>query len=365
MESTSQPMHFSEGDSGDVIAQAPFDGSSGSVNVGVEPQAIVDLSDETGVKNANDKRQRQRTSKVWNDFASVEVGGVKKSQCKWCKRLFAVSSSSSTSTLGRHLVACVKYVESNKKQKTLSLDPGGIGSEVCALSNFTFNESKIRELAAHMVLFHEYPFNMMEHELFNKFMRACTPHWKKISRASVRNECFNTYNSEKKRLKTLLSGVDKVNITTDLWTSAQRISYMVVTCHFVDSDWFLQKRVLNFFNVPPPHSGVIIADALRKSFVEWGIEDKIFSITADNAKPNDVAIRILKDEFELRGVLPIKGQLFHVRCCAHVTNLLVQAGLAEILVITDLVRQGVKYLVASEGRFREFSAIAKRLHLPS
>ncbi|GLT53071.1 hypothetical protein SLA2020_263670 [Shorea laevis] len=140
---------------------------------------------------------------------------------------------------------------------------------------------------------------------------------------------------------------------------------MVVTCHFVDSDWFLQKRILNFCYVPPPHSGVVISDALRKSFVEWGIEDKIFTITADNARPNNVAIRILKDEFELRGVLPIKGQLFHVRCCAHVTNLLVQVGIAEISVIIDLVRQGIKYLVASEGRFREFSAIAKQLHLPS
>jgi hypothetical protein len=48
--------------------------------------------------------------------------------------------------------------------------------------------------------------------------------------------------------------------------------------HFVDSDWFLQKRILKFFNVPPPHFSVVIADALRKSFVEWGIEDKIFTI---------------------------------------------------------------------------------------
>jgi len=91
--------------------------------------------------------------------------------------LFAVSKSSSTSTLGKHLGACVKYVKfnSNKKQKTLTFDPremGGVGS----LSNFTFNEKNVRKLAAYMVLFHEYPFNMMEHELFNKFIRACTPH---------------------------------------------------------------------------------------------------------------------------------------------------------------------------------------------
>ena len=54
---------------------------------------------------------------------------------------------------------------------------------------------------------------------------------------------------EKKKLKTHLSGVDRVNITTDMCTSFQRVSYMVATCHFVDSNWLLQKMILNFCNV--------------------------------------------------------------------------------------------------------------------
>jgi hypothetical protein len=57
-------------------------------------------TDEDLGKNAYEKKQRWKTSPVWNDFVIVEVGSVKKSQCKWCKRLFAIFSSSSTSTLG-------------------------------------------------------------------------------------------------------------------------------------------------------------------------------------------------------------------------------------------------------------------------
>jgi hypothetical protein len=74
---------------------------------------------------------------------------------------------------------------STKKQKTLSFEPScecsdydGFGS----LTTFSYKESRVRELAAHMVLLHKYHFNMMEHELFNKFMKACTPHWKKINK---------------------------------------------------------------------------------------------------------------------------------------------------------------------------------------
>jgi hypothetical protein len=53
-----------------------------------------------------------------------------------------------------------------------------------------------------------------------------------------------------------------------------------------------------------------------------------------------------------------------MRCCAHVTNLLVQARLVEIGDIIDSVREGIKYIVSFEGWLRKFSDIAKRLQLP-
>ena len=139
---------------------------------------------------------------------------------------------------------------------------------------------------------------------------------------------------------------------------------MMVTCHFVDSNWLLQKRILNFFNVLPLHSGVVIAGALRETFNGWGIMRKVFTITVDNASANGSAIEILRDDFRLRGIfLPVGGLLFHVRCCAHITNLLVQARLSKIGDIIDSVRQGIKYIVASKRRLKVFSEIAKGLYL--
>jgi hypothetical protein len=246
----------------------------------------------------------------------------------------------------------------------LSVESNASG-DVGIISNFQFDESKVRELLAHMILYHEYPFRMVEHVLFNKFMKACTPHWKKNFRATAKSLCFATYDFEKKKLKALLNRVPKVNITTDMWTSCQKISYMVVTCHFIDSDWRLNRRVLNFCNIPPPHFGLLIADALHKCFRDWGIESKICSITVDNAKENDVALRHLRDVFNMRKSLVVGGKLFHVRCCAHITNLMVQDSLGEIGDIVDCVRDGIKFLVASEGRLKQFTEIAKNLHLSS
>jgi hypothetical protein len=65
---------------------------------------------------------------------------------------------------------------------------------------------------------------------------------------------------------------------------------MMVTCHFIDFNWVLQKRVPSFYNIPSPYSGVVIANALRGYFEDWGILDKVFSITLDNISTNTAVI---------------------------------------------------------------------------
>ncbi|CAN1829618.1 Zinc finger BED domain-containing protein RICESLEEPER 2 [Linum perenne] len=113
------------------------------------------------------------------------------------------------------------------------------------------------------------------------------------------------------------------------------MQYMVVTGHFIDKNWKLQKRILNFCGVPPPHTGIVLADALQKCLVAWDVESKIWSITLDNASNNDVAVRHLKSMLTYTRRLPLDGDLFH----------------------------SVKHIAASEGRISMFRDIAKQLRL--
>ncbi|KAG8655564.1 hypothetical protein MANES_04G059444v8 [Manihot esculenta] len=196
-------------------------------------------------------------------------------------------------------------------------------------------------------------------------MKTATPYYQKVSRATARKDYFSAYEIEKMKVKVLLKDTDKVSVTIDLWKSKQQISYMVVTAHFVNSEWKLQKCTLNFCDIPSPHTGVVICDVLQKCLVKWGIEDKVWTISVDNASYNDVAIRMLKDNLVYNNSLALYGKLFHVRCCAHILNLLVQDGLSEIVDIIKNVRESVKYLVASESCRLIFSEIAKQLKLPS
>ena len=155
-------------------------------------------------------------------------------------------------------------------QKELTINTSFSESEMVAkVQNFKYDQFKIREVLSHMIMVHELPFSFVEYEVFNLLMKTATPHYQSVSRATVRKDCFVAYEVEKKKVSTLLKSTNKVSVTTDIWKSInQKVSYMVVTSHFIDSNWKLQKRVLNFCDIPPPHSGVAICDALRKCLVD-------------------------------------------------------------------------------------------------
>ncbi|GJU68262.1 zinc finger BED domain-containing protein RICESLEEPER 2-like protein [Tanacetum coccineum] len=212
-----------------------------------------------------------------------------------------------------------------------------------------------------MIMVHELPFNFVEYDLFNLLMKEANPAFNKISRASTRQDCISSYEIGRKRIQKLLNSVNRVSVTTDMWTSNQNIHYMVVTCHFVDSDFKLNKCILSFVDVPPPYSGIGIYDCLFKCLKEWNIEAKVATLTVDNAKTNDVVAKKLRENLNLQGKLAIGGKLFHVRCCAHILNLLVQDGLSEIGKIIHNVRESVKHVGASPGRLHVFSELSKQL----
>ena len=182
----------------------------------------------------------------------------------------------------------------------------------------------------------------------------------------MRSDCLAIYNAEKNRLKALLKTVNKISLTTDMWKSChQVVEYMVVTGHFIDVDpeWKLQKRVLSFVKVPTPRQGIDVADAIFKCLKTWEIEEKVFSVSVANASYNDSCLKNLKENLSLSTKLVLNGDLFHVRCCAHILNLLVQDGLGKIKDIIQNVRESVKYINHNDARLKAFSDVVEQKHL--
>ncbi|KAL2517937.1 BED-type domain-containing protein [Abeliophyllum distichum] len=105
-----------------------------------------------------------------------------------------------------------------------------------------------------------------------------------------------------------------------------------------------------------PPSRRTLGETIGKMIVsclnEWGI-DKIFTITVDNATSNDTAISYLRRKVVGWGNdgCPLDGRYLHLRCCAHIINLIVCDGLREAHDSIVGIRNAVKYVKSSPARW--------------
>lgn len=96
----------------------------------------------------------------------------------------------------------------------------------------------------------------------------------------------------------VLKTVRNISLTTDLWKSKnQKIEYMVITGHWIDSNWKMNNCVLSFANIPPPHCGPQISDTVIKCARAWGLENKVYTVSIDNVSVNDATIKYMKEYF--------------------------------------------------------------------
>jgi len=79
--------------------------------------------------------------------------------------------------------------------------------------------------------------------------------------------------------------------------------------------------------------------------VDFCIEEQnivgIFTLMVDNASSNDVAISYLKETTNRWKGTVLGNEFVHVRCCAHILNLIVTDGLKHHNKSIDRVRHAV------------------------
>ncbi|GJY95713.1 zinc finger BED domain-containing protein RICESLEEPER 2 [Tanacetum coccineum] len=108
----------------------------------------------------------------------------------------------------------------------------------------------------------------------------------------------------------------------------------------------MMKWVIAFEDFLVPHTDGALFRMLKRVFADYYLEDKILSITLDNASNNTKAIGKLRLRYEP----PMEGVFYHSRCVAHIINLVVQSSLAmaSINAIKESFKQMLKDIFKSE-----------------
>ncbi|XP_050147522.1 zinc finger BED domain-containing protein RICESLEEPER 2-like [Malus sylvestris] len=322
------------------------------------PNEVAGEIEEPGGDDGEGNNSRLR-SLVWQHYTRTLVDGVMKAICNYCSKKLGGNTGNGTSHLRHHVTICPRRRQKKLKQ-TLTQKVGDGKVEL-----YTFDQESARRALAQMIILHEYPLSMVEHVGFRNFMSVVQPLFKVVSRNTIKSDILKIYDYERlKTMQLLDENKSRIAITTDMWTASnQNKGFMVITSHFIDDSWTLQSRIIRFIYVPCPHTAETLSDVLMECLLDWNLDRKLSTLTVDNCTTNDKMIDLILEKLSGSSLL-LGGGYFHMRCCAHILNLIVKDGLEVIGGGIEKIRESVVYWTATQKREEKFEEAARQLKLP-
>lgn len=174
-----------------------------------------------------------------------------------------------------------------------------------------------------------------------KFLNPSVELWSGEKFQRVLHEVFRSMQETVRLIMEQVSS--KVSITLDFWTSYEQISYMSVTCQWIDENWSFQKLLLDISHIPSPCGGPEIYYVLLKVIRMYNLETKILSITHDNT-PNALhACHTLKGDMDSQKL----AAFCYIPCAAHSLNSIINDGLRTTKSVILKIREFVLELNSS------------------
>ena len=150
-------------------------------------------------------------------------------------------------------------------------------------------------------------------------------------------------------IKEKLGQAQEVALAVDDWSGLTQDGFTGVTAHWLEGVE-IRSVTIAFRFAPRPHSAEKMSDFLVKVVEDFGLVSRIVSVTTDNATMMVSAIDKLKQKLRLKGATQ---DIEHIRCAAHIINLVVQEGAKKISMLRSKVRMVVsKILYQGNARTR-------------
>ena len=235
-------------------------------------------------KTGKRKREKKQTSPVWNVFellktkdangveVDVVINGKRRAKCKWCGEIKNYDSATGNGNLLRHISKCYRENTLDIGQMLLGKDKDSLKLKSSKLNPDIFREKLVRA-----IVMHNLPLSFVDYIGIKDLFAYVSEELNLISRNTVRADIVNMHSRETNKLSMLLKEAPgRICLTSDLWSSITTDGYISLTAHFVDKNWILQKRLLNFSEMPPPHNGISLSEKVYSMVASWGIEGKLW-----------------------------------------------------------------------------------------
>jgi Protein of unknown function (DUF 659) len=266
--------------------------------------------------NVNDQVEtRPTTSDVWN------IVDKQKRECPSCGKIFGskTGTSSIRSHLQNHGLLLVKEqtnLDNNSKNK--------------------YSRSEKMQAVIEWIVLDIQPFKVVEGDSFRKMVSRFDPVYQIPTRNTIKKFIKKSFDRRRNKIKEYISKniPGKVSITTDIWSSIKNEGFLGITIHFIDKNWVLKHFTLDLFRFKGSHTGQSIANEIYKIIEEFGLQNRVISMTTDNASNMTACAKALENKFD--------HTFIHYRCVAHILNLIVTAGLNVINTPIKKLRKLIK-----------------------
>ena len=248
-------------------------------------------------------KRRKKTSGVWKYYVEeefVDAAGVTKNRARClhpgCNSFFSMQKGGGNGHMARHIKSHAREDEQSAAiQSRIQFNPDG------SQGIFMYDQTRQRDALARLIASNDLSLGFGESAAFVKYIRtAHTPTYKAVSRQTTTRDMKKIAKEGLAAIKEELgSSTFSVSITSDIWNGLAKQDYITVVAHYVSSSWDLNKRVIGFELIDSAHTGENIADAILKVVSDFGLCNKIFAVTMDNASANSSAMNILTPTFEV------------------------------------------------------------------
>ncbi|KAL1563788.1 zinc finger BED domain-containing protein RICESLEEPER 1-like isoform X1 [Salvia divinorum] len=356
------------------------------------------------------KKTKRLTSIVWNHFERVRKADAQYAVCIHCKKKLSGSSNSGTTHLRNHLVRCLKrsnfdvsQILSAKRKRNetsqsplrqnnlavaaISYDEGRIKDEILNpmplkfeheqkkeesiqtinLGSVKFNQERSWLDLARMIMLHGYPLAMVNHVGFKIFVKNLQPLFEVNNNdGAIEMDCLTIYNKEKHKLyEAICHFHGRISLAVDMWGSRESAEYVCLTASYIDNDWRLQKKMLNFISLDPSHTDDMLSEVVIKSLRNWAIDHKLFSMTFDDCSAHEIMVFGIKDWLSQNRPFFKDGELFDVRCVTHLLKSIVQEVMEACHDLIHKIRKSVRHVKSTQTLLGKFNEIAQQAGIGS
>lgn len=222
---------------------------------------------------------------------------------------------------------------------------------------FDDNDSRalfLTKAIAEMMCTDMQPFSVVQHEGFMRLLHILQPRYRVPSRKHFSTTVIpNMYERLVLKVKFLLSNLQYISVTADLWSSAAMEDFISLTAHGINEDMQLTHYCLEVHPFEGAnHSSALIAENIDSCLKKWEITDKVSYIITDNAANIVRAVDLLGKH--------------SITCLAHSVQLVVNKVVNDIAPrkVIPMARRLVSHFHHSIAARKSLSASQKAMSRP-